>query len=239
VEHNDGTTVIDPGPAIPKHIGAIIAALRRPLVRILVTHAHSDHWSGLSMLLALSRAPVFAYSPNLDGSFVPDEQLEDGGQVGPFTAIHTPGHAHDHLCFALVDGTLFSGDTVMQWSSTMVSPPLGRMGDYIKSLERLQQRPDRIMLPGHGPAVTHPRERVGELIERRRSREAAIVTALDQQLSLDALMDRIYANLDENLRPFALRNLRAHLIKLAEEGRIEGSDSGWRLTGVYSGLFAR
>ncbi|MCU0825821.1 MAG: MBL fold metallo-hydrolase [Tabrizicola sp.] len=238
----DELTVIDPGPDLDAHLVAILsAAADRPIRQILVTHAHRDH-SGLApRLSARTGAEVMAFgtaqdgvSPRmarlpglaaegegLDTAFVPDRRLVDGDRVsGPgfmLEVLHTPGHLGGHLCFAL-DGTLFTGDHVMGWASTIVSPPEGDMTDYIASLHRLAARPWTLGFPGHGPPIPDPVGRISDLIFHRRQREAEILHALgDGPATPAALTARIYHQTPRPLWPAAQRNVLAHLVDL--EGR--------------------
>ncbi len=149
-------------------------------------------------------------------------------RVGPFTALHTPGHAADHLCFAREDGLVFTGDHVMSWSSSVVSPPGGDMRAYIQSLQFLRDRNDPLYLPGHGPALHNPRSYVEELMQRRINREEEIFHALRAHpRSPRQLSDSLYAKYDPFLKDAAERNVRAHLIKLKADGRVVGENEVW------------
>jgi glyoxylase-like metal-dependent hydrolase (beta-lactamase superfamily II) len=144
------------------------------------------------------------------------------------TAIHTPGHASDHLCFARDDGILFSADHVMSWSSSIVSPPYGDMAGYFRSLELMLARDDRLYLPGHGPPLPDPKRFVRALLDHRLAREQAIETSLDAApMSVPDLADRLYAKTDPLLRRAAERNVLAHLLKLAGEGRVAEKGEVW------------
>jgi glyoxylase-like metal-dependent hydrolase (beta-lactamase superfamily II) len=157
--------------------------------------------------------------------------LTDGDTIGGLTAVHTPGHAADHLCFARSDGLLFSADHVMAWSTTVVSPPGGNMGDYFRSLERMMTRQDTIYLPGHGPILREPRAYVRALLFHRRQREAAIFEALQAAASdTKGLMSQLYHKLDPTLQRAAERNVLSHLLKLEEEGRVIRAGEQWHVT---------
>ena len=157
--------------------------------------------------------------------------IEDGGEIAGLVAVHTPGHAPDHICLARADGLLFTGDHVMSWSTTVVPPPpRGNMVAFFASLRRLIARDDRLYLPGHGPALPDPRAYVQDLLSRREAREAAIARALGPNaISTAELMDRLYSKVDPILRRAAERNVMSHLVKLEAEGRAERDGESWRL----------
>jgi glyoxylase-like metal-dependent hydrolase (beta-lactamase superfamily II) len=243
--------VIDPGPDDPRHLAAILAALPSGarLHSIIVTHAHLDHSALAARLAARTGAPVRAFGdahagrsevmrglPGLDGgegldlAFRPDVLLADQDWIGSddwrIRAIHTPGHLGGHLCLDLPDRALcFSGDHVMGWSTSIVSPPDGDMTDYLASLGRLAGLGDRSLLPGHGAAVAGGRERIGELIRHRRQRESEILAALAGGTATAAdLARRIYASTPAALLPAATRNVLAHLIDLAQRKLVAAED---------------
>ncbi len=239
--------MIDPGPDSPGHLTALLAAIAgRPVRAILVTHHHRDH-SPLSRALRdatgapiVGAAPVVRSDGNADAAFdadyAPDQVLAEGdavaGEGWTLRALATPGHTSNHLCFALPEtGALFSGDHVMGWSTSIVSPPDGDMGDYIASLEKLQARDDRVYYSGHGEAVDNPRRLVRGMIGHRRQREAQLVRLLrDGATTLPALTARAYAGIDPRLLPAAERSVLAHLIDLERRGltRQQGM-YGWAL----------
>jgi hydroxyacylglutathione hydrolase len=241
--------VIDPGPDLPAHRAAIEAALApgERIAAVVVTHAHRDHTLLARPLaarwrvavhaaggLAARRRPVMARladggalggGEGVDAGFVPDRVLEDGGAVeGPgwrLEAIATPGHTADHLALAWGDA-VFTGDHVMGWASSLVSPPDGDLAAFLASCQRLAARPARVFYPGHGAPVEDPGGRLAWLVEHRAAREAQIVAALAEvgEATPRALADRIYTDTPPELLPAAARNVLAHLIALAERGRV-------------------
>ena len=231
VDSDEGVIVIDPGPADEAHLGHVLAATAGRVAHILLTHAHSDHVGNVAALRAATGAPVGALAAKGAPAFVPDHALRDGAATGGLTVIHTPGHAPDHLCFARADGVLFSGDHVMGWSSTMVSPPpSGDMTAYLASLALLLARADRRYLPGHGPPIDDPHPRVDALLRHRLARERDIETVLrDRPSSAPEIVGLVYALRDPGLRRAAERSVLAHLAKLEAEGRAVGDGGIWRL----------
>jgi glyoxylase-like metal-dependent hydrolase (beta-lactamase superfamily II) len=232
--------VLDPGPADAAHLAAILRAVNGERVtKILVSHTHRDHSPGAAALAAATGAPSFGFGPHAtppeaggeggDHNFRPDVTLPDGATVEEdnwrVTALHTPGHCANHLCFALEDAAgsdvLFSADHVMSWSTTIVSPPDGDMAAYMASLARLVARDDRLYLPGHGPPLPNPAPFVAALAAHRMEREAKVLDALRAARRATAmqLVPAAYGpELDPKLAPAAARSLLAHLIKLAAEG---------------------
>ncbi len=220
----DGLTILDPGPNDAQHVRDILAGAGNvPIRRILLTHTHSDHWGACAALSQATGLPIHAYKISGKAGFTPDIPLDEGDIVAGLKAVFTPGHAADHLCFEYVleDGRkiLFSGDHVMSWSSSIVSPPDGDMLDYYRSLERLLDRDDALYLGGHGPALPEPRNLVRELLSHRRHREGTILARLrDQDWGVAELAAALYAKTDPFLKIAAQRNVLAHLLKLKAEG---------------------
>ena len=233
--------VIDSGPDHDDHLAAILAQVAgRPVARIVVTHAHRDHSALAPRLAALTGAELLAFgtaaegrSPRmqawadrlppsaegLDPTFTPDHRLADGDRLtGPdweLSVLHTPGHLGGHICLALGE-TLFSGDHVMGWSTSIVAPPDGDMSDYMAALHRLAEGPWRRLLPGHGDPVEDPALRLAQLIRHRQDREAAVLAALTTgPATPTGLTARLYQDTPRHLWPAARQNVLAHLIDLA------------------------
>lgn len=231
--------VIDPGPDLPDHLAAILDAVSAEQVsHILVTHSHLDHSPLAGPLAKATGAPVLAFGDALAGrsaamqrleglvrggegvdlDFAPDQTLADDEVVtGPdwsLRAMHTPGHFGNHLCFAWND-TVFSGDHVMGWASSLVSPPDGDMGAYMASLDRLTQEQAIVLYPGHGAPITDPQARLAELTAHRQKREAQVIVALGAgPADAATLAARIYDDVAPVLLPAAARNVFAHLLDL-------------------------
>jgi hydroxyacylglutathione hydrolase len=231
--------VIDPGPADGRHLAALLAALEpgERITRILVTHAHADHVALAPDLAARTGAEVLAFGDAAGAGvagaepggapapgFRPTRLLADGAAVEgagwALRAIHTPGHRGDHLCLAWGD-RCFTGDHVMGWSTSIVSPPEGHMGAYMASLARLAAEPWRQFLPGHGNPVEDPAARLAELAAHRRAREAEILGRLVAgPAGAEELACAIYTDIAPHLLPAAARNVLAHLQDLAEQGEV-------------------
>jgi glyoxylase-like metal-dependent hydrolase (beta-lactamase superfamily II) len=231
--------VIDPGPALAEHIDALLAALRGESVdQILITHTHADHSPAAAAVKRATGAPTLGFGPHAanagpaveeggDREFVPDRMLRDGDTVsGPgwnLETVHTPGHTSNHLCFALrEERTLFSGDHVMGWSTSVIAPPDGNMADYLASLRKLLPRDDSTYLPTHGPAIPEPQGYVRAFIEHRREREVAILDRLAKgDTEIAAIVRAVYVGLPPALHRAAGRSVLAHLVELVAEGRVD------------------
>jgi glyoxylase-like metal-dependent hydrolase (beta-lactamase superfamily II) len=231
VDEPDGVVVIDPGPDDASHVAAILAATGGQVARILLTHTHPDHLGATAALQAATGAPVSAWAKPWFRGFTPTHGIADGERIGSLTALHTPGHASDHLCFACDDGVVFTGDHVMSWSTSIVSPPDGDMAAYMASLRSLLARDDRLYLPGHGPPLPEPAALVRGMLSHRIAREAAVLRALEAGPRTEAdLVEALYTGLAAHLVPAARRSVLAHLLKLEADGKVEREGEAWRLT---------
>ncbi|MCW0235673.1 MAG: MBL fold metallo-hydrolase [Ferrovibrio sp.] len=249
--HGDGVAVIDPGPDDPAHVEALLDNLRDETVsHILVTHTHRDHSPGAALLKARTGAQTWAFGPHPqpkgslaveeggDHDFMPDHLLQDGevlqGKGWTVSALHTPGHISNHLCFALhEEKALFSGDHVMGWSTTVISPPDGSMADYYASLNRLLPRDDVRYYPTHGAPIDamntghSPQHFARALIKHRQGREAQIMDCLKAgPQTIPQMVGAMYADIPKYLHPAAARSVLAHLIHMAEDGRVKVEDGG-------------
>jgi len=236
--------VLDPGPLDAAHISDIVASLGDERVeRIIVSHTHKDHSPGARALQELTDAPILGCAPHraaralypgetameagADRDYAPDREIHDNetitGEGYTLTAVHTPGHTANHLCFALhEENALFSGDHVMSWSSTVVAPPDGSMRDYMASLEVLRERSDAIYWPGHGGPVNNPQRFVRALHHHRRMREASIANRLRAgDHTVPALVATVYENLNPALIGGAAMSILAHLEDMVERGKVE------------------
>ena len=233
LEAADGLIAVDPGPDDARHVEALLRAAAGRITRILLTHTHADHLGALPALQRATGAPSAGFHAPQDPQFQPDLPLRDGDTVDGLVALHTPGHASDHLCFARGDGVLLSGDHVMAWSTSVISPPGGNMADYVLALRRLLARDDRLFLPGHGPALPEPRPFLRALLQHRAMRESAILGRLsDRPVAVAELATALYPGLEARLRAAAERNVLAHLLKLQGEGLAAERDGGWSVTTV-------
>lgn len=243
----DDVAVIDPGPADAGHIDAIIRAIAgRKVTAIVITHTHNDHSPGSRPLKALTGAPIIGCAPLVldtlgaradaafDRDYAPDRVMADGDTVTgvgwTLTAVETPGHTSNHLCFALPEaGALFSGDHVMGWSTTVVAPPDGDMAAYMNSLAKLQARDDRIYYPAHGEPITNPAQKVRGFLGHRRQREAQILRLLAEGVgTIPDLVERMYVGVDRRLFGAAGGSVQAHLIDLQQRGLVIVDDDHWR-----------
>lgn len=242
--------ILDPGPDDRNHLAELIHILGgRSVSCILVTHSHKDHSPLAPVLARVTNAPVFAFGRSdagrsqimtqlaasgvigggegVDAPFRPDRCLRDGETIAlgheQIVALWTPGHMGNHMCFQWRD-TVFTGDHVMGWAPSLVSPPDGDMGEYMASLERLARVGARVFYPGHGAPVHEPAERIAALLEHRRARETAIIHELAAGAATpEDLTRRIYVDLSDGLFRAASRNVLAHLVDLTARGKVAGT----------------
>ncbi len=245
---SEDLAVIDPGPDDPEHLAALVAAIGgRRVVAIVITHHHRDHSPASRPLAAITGAPIVGAAPfgpsdagarsdaAFDADYVPDRVLGEDERIAgtgwTLEAVATPGHTSNHLAFALIEtGALFSGDHVMGWSTTIVSPPDGDMTAYMASLEKLMEREDRIYYPGHGEAVENPRRLVRGMLGHRRAREGQILRLLRAEgHEVPAMVARMYAGLDRKLWPAAARSVLAHLYDLRGRGLVREEGETWTI----------
>lgn len=230
--------VIDPGPEIDAHIGGIIEAAGAPVRWVLATHTHPDHSPGAMALAARTGAEVLGrpapeHGPQ-DRSFRPTRLLGDGDRLetGDFTleAVHTPGHASNHLCFRhAATNWLVTGDQVIDGSTVVINPPDGDMSDYIESLRRLRAMNCDALLPGHGDRIDDPARAIDRIIEHRLLRESRVLAAVRQypRLAPHELVPYVYQDVSPHLFPLAERSLLAHLLKLEKDGLAAASGDRW------------
>jgi len=240
--------VIDPGPDLAEHVAALERALRGETVtHIVITHTHLDHSPAASALKAATGARTYGYGRHGSGraedrsgvggkteeggdhAFVPDVTLREGDEVEGagwrLEAVETPGHTSNHVCFALPEeGTLFTGDHVMGWSTSVIAPPDGDMAAYMRSLEKLLRRDDALYRPTHGAAVRDPHPYVRAFIAHRNERTDSILARLAAgDETIESVVRNVYVGLDPRLVAAAGRSVLAHLIALVEEGRVSCS----------------
>ncbi|RDE06853.1 MBL fold metallo-hydrolase [Sphingomonas aracearum] len=238
--------VIDPGPEDGAHVAALLKAIDgRPVRAIVLTHTHRDHSPASRPLAAATGAPIVGCAalafddlgPRADASFDPDYRpqrvLAEGesveGEGWTLAALATPGHTSNHLAFALPEtGALFSGDHVMGWSTSIVSPPDGNMTDYLASLEKLLGREDRVYYPGHGDPVSNPQRLVRGMLGHRKQREGQILRLVGEGVAtIPAMVERMYVGVDRRLWPAAERSVLAHLLDLEGRGLVRQDGGGW------------
>ncbi len=231
------------------HVDAILRAVGDArITAILCTHTHRDHSPAAAPLKAMTGASIIGCAPlalkddgpradsAFDPDYAPDRVLTDGetisGDGWTLEAIATPGHTSNHLCFALHEsGALFTGDHVMAWSTSVVSPPDGNMADYMASLSKLYDREDRVYYPAHGAAATKPRQLVHGMLGHRKSREAQILRELvEGPRAIPAMVATMYKGLDPRLTGAAGRSVLAHLFDLEARGMVVQDDEKWALT---------
>ena len=232
--------VIDPGPADPEHINAILSATKGEIIsHLFVTHTHIDHSPGCALLQQHTDAISCALGSHglgrardecefgADWEFTPDRILKDQEIVAAgdwsLSCVYSPGHAANHLSYWLEsDNALFCGDAVMGWSTTIVSPPDGNMKDYMQTLQRFSARDDRIYYPTHGAPIKDPQTYVQALIDHRIERENQVIDCVRAGVnSLDRMLPEVYSDLDKSMYPAAAQSLLATIVCLLEQGRLQ------------------
>jgi glyoxylase-like metal-dependent hydrolase (beta-lactamase superfamily II) len=232
--------VLDPGPASSLHIDTIQQVAPGPIRWILVTHTHPDHSPAAAKLAAATGAQLLGQPPpagrTQDKTFIPDRVLQDGDVLETdefrLLAVHTPGHASNHICYRhAAHRWLFTGDHIMSGSTVVIDPPDGDMGHYLTSLRRLKDLDLAALAPGHGSLIENPGEVVDWLIAHRLKREAKVLLRLKAHggLSVRELTPFVYDEVDEKLYHLAERSLLAHLLKLETDGRARIIDEQWSL----------
>ncbi|ADM09354.1 metallo-beta-lactamase family protein [Parvularcula bermudensis HTCC2503] len=251
VGDREGVAVIDPGPQNDAHRAALLAAAPGPITVILVTHTHLDHSGGAAALAAETGAPVIGFAPHAvspdkappaldegaDWSLPFDSFLADGDDIAlpacRLTAIHTPGHCANHLCFSLeAEGALFTGDHIMGWATTVIAPPDGDMEAYLDSLDRLLAREDRVYYPTHGaPIADNPKGFVEAIKAHRLARDAAILAAVplqgDPPVRARDIAAAVYTDIPQGLLMAATLNVTAHLARQEKAGLVLATDGGY------------
>lgn len=248
--------VIDPGPEIAEHRDALLEELgNEKITHILLTHTHMDHSAGLAALKEATGAITLGYGARdqskrppkqdkedkefIDWDFVPDQIMQDGdvldGEGWSLKALHTPGHAPDHLCFSLLeDEILLSGDHVMAWNTSVVAPPEGHMGDYMASLEKLLKQEEHTFFPGHGGRVSRPQRVVKAYLVHRTWREAAILNCIKEgNETVPQIVKRVYPDAENGskaLRHACALSVLGHAEYLVERGVLLSSENNQRPT---------
>ncbi|MFI4933777.1 MAG: MBL fold metallo-hydrolase [Caulobacterales bacterium] len=250
----EGVAVIDPGPDMPDHLQAILDAVAGERVsHILITHHHLDH-SPLARPLAAAtgaviygcavKSPVVEDQVKLEAGydrFTPDVSVCGGatitGHGWTFEAIATPGHTSNHICYGLIEeNACFTGDHIMGWSTTVVTPPDGNMGDYLASLETIKARNFKTLWPTHGSPVTDVTPFIEAYIDHRRDRERQILAQLAAgETRIREMVPKMYVGVDQRLYPAAAHSVLAHVIELVRSGQVAtqgapGLESDYRLT---------
>jgi glyoxylase-like metal-dependent hydrolase (beta-lactamase superfamily II) len=242
---DDEVAVLDPGPALPEHIDAILDTAGDRIRWIVCTHTHPDHSPAWKAVAEATGAQVIGASPPddmfQDTTFTPTLELQHDYVLSTkeFTlrAVHTPGHVGNHYCFFLEEeGMMFAGDHVMNGSTVVIIPPSGNMKSYIESLQRLLDYPLQFIAPGHGDVMPEPKATVDWLVNHRLMREQKVIDGLRKtgRAALDELVKVVYDDVDTSLHKMAQLSLSAHLIKLREENRARqhAPDDSWEILDV-------
>lgn len=237
----DKIAVLDPGPVIEKHLNAIVERSAAPIRWVLVTHTHPDHSPAAVKLAERTGAKLLGRpaptGQHQDSTFRPDRELVDGDRLAvggmELEAIHTPGHASNHLCYRHVQlNWIFTGDHIIDGSTVVIDPPDGNMGHYLASLAKIKDRHAAILAPGHGELIRDPARAIDWIIDHRLKREAKVVAALGANpgLKVRQLVPHVYKDVSEHLFGWAERSLLAHLLKLADERRATENSGYWSPT---------
>ena len=237
---SDDLTLVDPGPIIEEHSKNILDNFGKKINRILVTHTHMDHSPLATPLAKELNVPLMGMiiKDNLeyqDLSFQPDVHLKDGELIKTdeyvIEAIHTPGHASNHICYLLKNNNhLITGDHIMQGSTVVIAPPDGNMKDYLASLKKLKNYNIEVLAPGHGDYIHKPFEAVDWIINHRLDREKKVLEKVRarQVIELDDLVKDVYDDVDPRLHRVAKASLEAHLIKLQDDGKVLAVAKTWK-----------
>ena len=244
--------IIDPGPNSKSHLHNLIETIppKSTVTHILITHSHLDHSELAPDLSRILDAPTFAFGKALDGqskqmnnivkmglkyepigvdhSFKPDYFLKDQEKLvsseWKIIAHHTPGHLSNHICYQYFD-YLFTGDHIMDWSTSVISPPEGDISQFMNSCEKLCKHNWKKFYPGHGFTVESPNKRLMELMHHRMTREAEIINILrETEANISQITKSVYSDIDKNLLTVASRNVKAHLIDLIIKKQVQVDD---------------
>jgi glyoxylase-like metal-dependent hydrolase (beta-lactamase superfamily II) len=233
--------ILDPGPPDELHIQRLIQESAGRVDGVLVTHTHRDHSPAAAVIAARVGAPLIGRAAPATGpqdvTFVPPRELQDGAIIefdgGRLRALHTPGHASNHVCYLLEgSGLLFTGDHLMQGSTVVIAPPDGNMVHYLQSLQRLQREPVQALAPGHGLVIENAPAEIARIIAHRLQREAKVLERLTAltTANLDVLVKSVYDDVDPRVHVLARSSLLAHLLKLQQDGRVRcEADDAWTL----------